>query len=467
MKIRFLGATETVTGSNYYVETEQYKFLIDCGQFQGSSAESRLNFEPFQFDPKDLDFMILTHSHIDHSGRIPKLVKEGFTGKILCTRPTADLTGIMLLDSAKIHEIDSESENRKRQRAGLEPVDPLYSIEDAELAICYLYPIEYDAPITIFDGLTIHFREAGHLLGSSWVEINVTERNETKKLVFSGDLGTGKNEMLRPPVKPIEADYIIMESTYGNRLHKELEKRFEVLLTTIIETVEKGGTVIIPSFAAGRTQEIIYGIRHLVANEDMMSKFFEIDFFADSPLAINITNLYVKNKNYLSEEINKHFDTGLNPLEFPNLKFINDMSESIGLNRNPKAKVIISASGMCDAGRIKHHLKHYLWRENTTIVFVGYQATESIGRMIQSGQEFINLFNEDIKNNAKVVTLSGFSGHADQENLLDWLSALTSKPVKLFITHGEAKSRITLKEEIEKRYNYTCEVPKLNYEYNL
>lgn len=467
MKIKFLGATETVTGSNYYLETEQYKILIDCGQFQGSPKESKMNYNPFQFDSSDIDFMILTHSHIDHSGRIPKLVKEGFRGKILCTRPTCDLTGLMLLDSAKIHEIDCESENRKRKRAGLDPIDPLYTIEDAELAICYLYPIEYKQDINIFDTLKIVFHEAGHLLGSASIELVVSENNTTRTLCFSGDLGTGQNEMLKPPELPLNADYIIMESTYGDRLHKELGKRFEVLLSTIIETIDKGGTVIIPSFAAGRTQEIIYGIKHLVDDPIKKAKFMKIPFYADSPLAINITNLYVKNRNYLSGAINKHFDEGINPLDFPNLKFINDMNASIGLNHNPTPKVIISASGMCDAGRIKHHLKHYLWQEETTVIFVGYQSEESIGRKIQQKDEFINLFNEQIKNNANIVTLSGFSGHGDMKTLINWLSMLSTPPRKVFITHGENASRQHLEKEIIKRYNFNVVTPLLNDGYEL
>jgi len=467
LKIKFLGATGTVTGSNYYIESNGYKFLVDCGQFQGSAHESKMNFTPFNFEPSEIDFVLLTHSHIDHSGRIPKLIKDGFRGKILCTRPTTDITTVLLKDSAKIHELDCEAENRKRERAGLDRIEPLYTLEDAELAICYLYPVDYNKTIILNDSINVVYKEAGHLLGSSFVQVEITEGNETKNIVFSGDLGTGKNEMLKPLEYPEDADYIVMESTYGTRVHEHLELRYEKLLSVIIETIDNGGTVLIPSFAAGRTQEIIYGVKHLITDESMKDRFSKIQFYADSPLAINITDIYIKNKDYLSEELQRLFNADTNPIDFPNLKFVNDMNDSIGLNHNPNPKVIISASGMCDAGRIKHHLKHYLWRPETTIIFIGYQAEESIGRQIQEGHEHVDLFNENIKINAKVVTLAGFSGHADMNTLRDWLSKLKNPPKKVFITHGEEASRTNLKKLIVDKYDYDVVIPALNEEIEL
>lgn len=458
MKIHFFGATGQVTGSNYLVETERSRFLVDCGQYQGLGEVERQNYDELPFDPKTIDFVVLTHSHIDHCGRLPLLTMNGFTGKIFCTYPTSDLTGMMLKDSGKIHEEEIEWENRKRMRAGLDPVAPLYTEEDAENCIPYLYPVEYDRMVEAANDVELQFIDAGHLLGSASVVITVRDKGHYKKLAFSGDLGTGYNPLLPAPSFIEAADYVIMESTYGNRTHTNMDQRGPKLAQIIQETMNRGGTVLIPAFAVGRTQEALYILKKYFEDSGNFEDFFRIPIYIDSPLAINATKFYQKHHKHLQSHISNLYDIGKNPLDEPNVHYVNAHGESIALNQSPQPKVIISASGMCEAGRIKHHLKHYLWKKESTIVFIGYQGEGTLGRAIKEGIPMVKLFNEDIKVGCSVHSLDGFSGHADTVMLQRWFSHIKGVK-KVFITHGEPPAAEALAASIRERFQTEVVVP--------
>jgi len=452
MRIQFLGAQEGVTGSCYYLQTEDQSFLVDCGQFQGNPKEQKKNEEPFPFDPKSLDFVILTHAHIDHTGRLPKLVKEGFSGRVFMTRGTASLSDILLRDSAKIHEVEAEKDNELREKAGLDPIEPYYTINDAIETLQYFNPLPYDTEYTISTDLTVKFINAGHLLGSAHVYLSIN--GET--LLFSGDVGSDYSQILIPPVPAPSADYIFIETTYGNRNHKDMEMRFEKLYQIIKETTEQKGTVIIPAFSVGRTQDIIYGLKQL----ETTAAFKKIPFYVDSPMAINATKVFQKDTEGMKKELITKLESKQHPFEMPNLKFIDDATVSYQLDYSKDAKVLISASGMCDAGRILHHLKTYLEKQKTTVIFVGYQSEESLGRKIQSGADTVTIYDTEVSNKAQVFTLHGFSGHADQGELLKWLSHVKA-PKKLFLVHGEKDSLETFDTKIKEIYGFNTYIPKL------
>jgi metallo-beta-lactamase family protein len=467
MKITFLGAANTVTGSNYLISTKKYNFLIDCGQFQGSDKIEKLNYDDFAFDPFSIDFMVLSHSHIDHSGRIPKLVKEGFQNKIFCTRPTMELCDILLKDSGHIHEMETEWENRKRMRAGLDKIEPLYTSTDAEISMQYFNPVEYSDVININEDIKLRFRDAGHLLGSTIVELWIKEDDIERKLVFSGDLGVKDRPLLRNPELIESADYLLVESTYGNRLHENSKERITKLVDIILKTVNRGGSVIIPSFAVGRTQEIIYELNKYYDDDEKSKQFINIPVYIDSPLAISATEIFKKNSNFFDEEAKNYFLSGHNPLDFKNLHFVRSVLESKKINFMYEPKIIISASGMCEAGRIKHHLKHNLWKEHNSVIFVGYQAEGTLGRKIQEGEKVVRIFNEDIKVNAEIYSIEGFSGHADMNDLLDWLKGFKETPKKVFVVHGETESSVHFSNLINKELGFKTVIPKLGESYKL
>lgn len=448
MKISFLGAQEGVTGSCYYIESREATFIIDCGQFQGNLIEQNKNKEPFPFNPKDLDFILLTHGHIDHTGRLPKLVKDGFCGRIIMTRGTASLSELLLKDSAKIQEIETEKENEKRLKAGLDTIEPYYDLHDVINTLQYFNPVPYDVPYTAND-ITIEFIPAGHLLGSAHIRLTL----ENKTLLFSGDIGTDHSQILLPPKPAPQADYIFMESTYGNNLHKDMTTRFETLATIIIETYEQNGTVIIPAFSVGRTQDIIYGLKQL--NDPKINR---IPIYVDSPMAIHATKIFEKDLEGMRPDVIEAIHSGKHPFEMPNLQFIDDATVSYQLNYSKAPKVLISASGMCDAGRILHHLQTYLEKESTSVVFVGYQSEESLGRKIQQ-HESVSIYNQAVSNKAQIFTLNGFSGHADQSELLKWLSQ--SQPKQVFIIHGEPDVTKLFEQKIKERYGFKTHIPKL------
>lgn len=462
MNITFLGAAKTVTGSCYLVETKDTKFLVDCGMFQGSKNEAILNAEPFSFNPGDIDFMLLSHAHIDHSGRIPKLYMNGFKSNIYATKATMQLCNIMLPDSGHIQETENEWTNRKRQRAGKSAVKPLYTVKEATECLSLFKGVAYDEVINISKDIRVKFNDAGHILGSSIIEIWVKENDKETKVVFSGDLGNKDMPILRDPTIINDADYLVVESTYGDRLHtlKKGPEKVEKFINIIAETVAKGGNIVIPSFAVGRTQEIIYELnKYMDMSSDKVNKILNLPVFVDSPLATSATEIFRENLDCFDEEAKEYISNGDNPLDFPTLKFTQSPDESRKLNERDDSIIIISASGMCDAGRIKHHLKHNLWRKESTILFVGYQAAGTLGRRILDGATKVKIFGEEISVNARIEALDGFSGHADKAGLLSWIGSFSKKPKKIFIVHGEQEIMPIFAQAVTDEFGIQCIVP--------
>ena len=436
MKLTFFGAAHAVTGSCHCLEVNGKKILIDCGLQQGRDEHDE---NALDFAPSYIDYVIVTHAHIDHSGRIPLLVKEGFQGQIFATRLTCQLMSVMLRDSAFIQESDAEWQNQKGKRAGRPPVEPLYTVADAEAALQQLFPAEYGQILDLCDGVRIRFRDAGHLLGSSMVEIWATEGGVTKKLVFSGDLGNIDQPIIRNPEFLDEADYVVMESTYGDRNHEIPESYVESLAQLIDDTFARGGNVIIPSFAVGRTQELLYFLRE-IKHQGLVKSFPSFQVCVDSPLAAEATRIYSGDlRGYLDEEAITVLQGGENLFTFPGLTLVQSTDESKALNMDKSSKVIISASGMCDAGRIRHHLKHNLWRQECSVVFVGYQAEGSLGRRLLEGAKSVKLFGEEIAVNARIVNFQGLSSHADRDHLLAWIQHFSPAPQQVFVVHGDSE----------------------------
>lgn len=468
MKIQFCGASTGVTGSCHLITTENHKVLLDCGQFQGGKAQEALNYEDFPFDPAEIDYVILSHAHIDHCGRIPLLIKRGFKGAIYCTDATADLLDVMLKDSGYIHEKEAEWKNKKNERAGRPKVEPLYTFNDAVDSLTYVKPVLYDQLIELNEEMKIVFNDAGHILGSAITELWVTENDNVSKIVFSGDLGVMERPILRNPTIIKKADYVIMETTYGNRVHPENSMNVKALMDIIRDTAAKGGTTVIPSFAVGRTQELIYELNRVYEIDNEYRQAFEnIMVYVDSPMATTATEVFKRNAQVFDDETKEYIAKGDNPLDFKNLRFTRTSQESIWLNTNPDPKVIISASGMCDAGRIRHHLKHNLWNRKSSIVFVGYQAEGTLGRMILDGAKEVTLFGEKVQVNAKIYNLEGFSGHADKNGLLAWLKGFQKEPKHIFLVHGEPEAKEAFAETVEKELGYHPIVVKGNSEYVL
>ena len=435
MKLTFFGAAKAVTGSCHCVEAGGRKVLVDCGLQQGRDERDN---SVLDFSPGYIDDVIITHAHIDHSGRVPLLVKQGFSGHIYCTRLTAELLSIMLRDSAHIQESDAQWENQKGKRSGKPPVEPLYTIADAEAALKLLVPCEYGQDIQLADHIRLRFTDAGHLLGSACAQLWLTEDGVTKKIVFSGDLGNHDQPIIRDP-QPIEqADYVVMESTYGDRLHAMDENpHYAADLAAIIdETLGKGGNVIIPSFAVGRTQELLYFMREM-KEQGLVKSVPDFSVYVDSPLAGAATRIYSGDlRGYLDDEAIEELKGGA-LFQFPGLKITESSEESKLLNLDTTPKVIISASGMCDAGRIRHHLKHNLWRSECTVVFVGFQAIGSLGRRLVEGAKEVKILGEEIAVRARVVNFRGLSAHADRDDLIRWVKAYSPKPRHVFVVHGE------------------------------
>lgn len=468
MNVKFLGAAMSVTGTCHLITTDKYKILLDCGQFQGSKALEELNGKEFGFDPTEIDFMILSHAHIDHSGRIPLLTKRGFKGRIYCTDATADLVDIMLKDSGYIHEKEAEWTNRKAERSGKPFVEPLYTLEDATEAVEYLEPVLYGQLHEINPDIRVRFSDAGHILGSSIVELWISEGEHITKLVFSGDLGVKNKPILRDPETIAEADYLIMETTYGDRVHESSFDSLDKFFDIILKTTRRGGTVVIPSFAVGRTQELIYHLNIFYQeHKELKEELDKIMVYVDSPLATSATEIFRRNAQVFDEETREYILKGDNPLDFKNLKFTRSSEESRQLNFNTAPKIIISASGMCEAGRIKHHLKHHLWDPKCSVVFVGYQAEGTLGRSIVNGDKDVSIFGEKIHVNAEIYNLEGFSGHADRDDLLEWLSSFITPPKKVFLVHGEENAKKGFANTVKQALGYDCTVVEDVSEYNL
>ena len=473
MKITFLGATKTVTGSNYLVEAAGKKFLVDCGMWQGRKELEEENYDEFEFNPADIDFMLLTHAHIDHSGRIPKLYNEGFKNPIYAHKATCDLCALMLPDSGHIQEMENEWKNRKRIRKGLEPRDPLYTAEDAARCLEIFKPVQYDEIIDITDDIHVRFNDAGHMLGSSVIEVWVNENGKQKKTVFTGDLGNNDIPLLSEPTMIEDADFLVMESTYGSRKHQKNEEKAQMFLEIVSETLDKKGTVVIPSFAVGRTQEILYelnNIKETTDDEKFLAEYetlMKAPVYVDSPLAISATEVFKENMDLFDEDTQEKIKKGDHPLEFPGLKFTVTADESKALNESNEPCIIISASGMCEVGRIKHHLKHNLWNPNSTILFVGYQAPGTLGYNIVNGAKKVKVFGEEIAVNARVEYLEGYSGHADQDGLMNFIYSFREKPKQIFLVHGEEESQEVLKGKIEEEAGLPVKIAEFGETYEL
>ena len=445
MKLHFYGADRCVTGSCHCLEINGKKILVDCGLQQG---RDELDNRYLAFAPGNIDILLVTHAHIDHTGRIPLLVKNGFHGRILTTRLTADLMKIMLLDSAHIQESDAEYENRKGERAGREHVEPLYTEQDALDVFKYVTTCEYGETIDLCEGVSAVFTDAGHLLGSASITLELEENGVHKTLVFSGDIGNVDQPIIRDPQLLKKADYVVMESTYGDRNHTEVWSYTEELAQIIDETLGKGGNVVIPSFAVGRTQELLYFIRE-IKDQKLVKSTPNFPVYIDSPLAKAATTVFCGDLHgYLDEDALELVKDGTHMFTFPNLNLVESSEESKMLNMDSTPKVILSASGMCDAGRIRHHLKHNLWRANSAVVFVGFQSPGTLGRRLLDGAEKVKLFGEEIAVKAKIVNFQGLSSHADHDHLVQWIKAFDPKPAHVFVVHGDEDVAPVFAEEL-------------------
>ena len=457
MKLTFVGAAHEVTGSCHFLQVAGKNVLVDCGMEQGPDLYENPGLP---ISATEVDYVFLTHAHIDHSGMLPKLAKDGFKGQIFTTYATADLCDIMLRDSAHIQEFEAEWRNRKGRRAGKPEYEPVYEMQDALNAIELLVPCQYGERITICEGIQIRFTDVGHLLGSASIEVWATEDGVTKKIVFSGDIGNLDQPIIKDPAYTESADYIVMESTYGNRLHTQEKPDYLGDFTRILkETFDKGGNVVIPSFAVGRTQELLYFIRE-IKEKELLKEYQNFEVYLDSPLAIEATKIFTKNmRECFDEDALALVNAGINPLIFDGLKTATTSDDSKMINFIEKPKVIISASGMCDAGRIRHHLKHNLWREECTILFVGYQAMGTLGRRLIEGEKNVKLFGEPIEVKARIESLHGISGHADMNGLLKWLGAFKEAPQRVFVVHGEDTVTEEFAKTVEEKFGYQANAP--------
>lgn len=457
MKLTFIGAAHEVTGSCHLLQACDKNILIDYGMEQGINLYENA---PLPVSPSEIDYVFLTHAHIDHSGMLPQLYSMGFRGRVLTTDATRDLCNIMLKDSAHIQMFEAEWKNRKNKRAGKPLILPSYDMEDALGVLELFQSYSYGESIQVCSGIQIRFSDVGHLLGSASIEIWVVEKGIQKKIVCSGDIGNLNQPLIRDPQYLDCADYVIMESTYGDRTHGERPEYVTELASIINSTFQKGGNVVIPSFAVGRTQELLYFIRAIKA-QNLVPDFPAFEVYVDSPLAIEATNIFNRNQDFcFDEEALELLNQGINPLTFPGLKVSLTSEESKAINFNQQPKVIISASGMCEAGRIRHHLKHNLWRPESTILFVGYQAKGTLGRTLVDGQvSEVKLFGETIEVHADIKVLAGVSGHADQQGLITWLRAMNPKPERVFIVHGEDTVCDNFAHLLHKEYGYHTEAP--------
>lgn len=452
MNIRFLGAARVVTGSCYHLITDGLQILVDCGMYQGKNADE-VNRQPFQFDPGQIDVLLLTHAHLDHSGLLPKLVADGFKGDIVATAGTAELVEIMLLDSAHIQERDAEWMTKKSFRAGKDQIyQPLYTEEDAKGVMPFVKKVNYMETLQLKSGVRYRFIDAGHILGSGSLEIWLNNGDEEKKIVFSGDIGKNDNPIINDPQHIDNANYVVVESTYGNRLHRGVEESIEEMVQAIKNTFKKGGNVLIPAFSVGRTQDILYILNRLV-KQDRLPK---LNVYVDSPLADKATKIYMAHPEYFDAEALTAFKFRSN--EGMNLHFTTSIEESQKINRIKSGAIIIAGSGMCDGGRIRHHFKHNIWRPECSIIFTGFQVKGTLGRHIIDGAKSARILGEEMAIRAKTYTIGGFSAHADQKELLEWLGTITNRP-KTFVTHGEESVSLEFEKVIQEKLGFETYVP--------
>ena len=434
MKLTFWGAAHEVTGSCHMITVAGKHILVDCGMEQGPDLYEN---QEIPVNASLIDYVFITHAHIDHSGLLPLLYSHGFRGQIFATKATTELCNIMLKDSAHIQEFEAEWKNRKARRAGLPEVQPLYDMNDAIGVLGHFVECDYNHQIEVCDGLKVRFVDAGHLLGSSSIEMWITEREETRKIVFSGDLGNGHRPLIKDPETIEDADYVLIESTYGTRNHSTPPDYAVLLAEAIRDTFNRGGNLVIPAFSVGRTQELLYFLRR-IKTEELLPEFQGFQVVVDSPLAVEATNIFHKNViECFNDSAKELVSQGINPIRFEGLKVSVTSEDSKAINFDEQSKVIISASGMCEAGRIRHHLKHNLWRPECTILFVGYQAAGTLGRVLIDGVKEVKLFGESVEVRADIRQLPGLSGHADKNGLIEWVNAFEKKPARVFIVHGE------------------------------
>ena len=458
MKIKFLGAARTVTGSCYIIQTDQTRFAIDCGMHQGPERIEARNRDVSPYDPAAIDFIIITHAHIDHSGLLPLIVKSGFRGPIYATEPTRELVKILLLDSAHVQQIDTTAKNRRLQRAG-RPADqtPLYTSADAEAVFPLIKTRSYQEPFSPAPGVSARLIDAGHILGSAMVELFIEEKGITRKLVFSGDIGRPDQLLMKDPSLVSEADFLLMESTYGNRNHKGEKESLDELAEAITDSYQNGEKVIIPAFAVERTQEILYSLCLLLNSGRLPA---DMPVYLDSPLAIKATEIFRRYHAYLDAQTQELIKKGRDPLRLPNLKMSVSTEDSIRINETREPAIVISGSGMANAGRIRHHLRHNLWRQGAAIVFVGFQAEGTPGRKIVDGAKKIRIFNDSVAVAAKVFTINGFSAHAGRDQLLEWLENFQEGRRQVFLVHGEQSAQDHLAGLIRERFDLDVVSPE-------
>ncbi len=457
MKIKFLGAAKTVTGSCYMMEAAGVRFAVDCGLHQGNREIEARNADYVVYQPRKIDFFLITHAHMDHAGLLPRMCKHGFKAPVYVTPPTRDLLEIMLQDSAHIQEMEAEWANKRSARKGARAAEPLYSQADAAAVLPLMRKINYNEPFEPAPGIKVVYRDAGHILGSAFIEMWVTENGSTMKLVFSGDLGRPDQLIIKDPTFAEEADYLFLESTYGDRDHKDVDTSRDELAEAISYSYAHGEKVIIPAFAVERTQEVLFTL-HMLSKAGKLP--LDMPVYVDSPLAIRATEIFRQHPEYLESELGKGLTTGDDPFKMPHLKFTLTTDESRRINTSDGPAVVISASGMCNAGRIKHHLRHNLWRKGASIVFVGYQGQGTPGRKIVDGVKTLRILGEDVQVGAKVFTIGGFSAHAGQSQIMDWLKHFKRKGMEIFLMHGENGAINTLGALITKQLGFQVHMPE-------
>ena len=460
LRLHLRGAVRNVTGSCYILETPVGNLMIDCGLYQGNRKMETLNRRPFAFEPSDIRWVILTHAHIDHTGLVPRLVKEGYEGEIITHAATCDLADIMLRDSGYIQEEDAEYAQKRWRRGGKKTPPPppaIYTIEDAEAAVRRLRPVPYSEVVDLCPEIRVRFIDAGHILGAAHVEVWLKDGDERTRITFSGDIGSGDSRIIREPQSPSACDYLVMESTYGNRYHSAKATRDERLRDAVRKTLDAQSTVVIPAFSVGRTQEIVYALNEMIERHELP----EFQAFVDSPLAINATRIFQKHPECFNRGLVEDIMSGDDPFDFPNLHFTRAVEDSKAINKVRGANVIISASGMCTAGRIRHHLLNHLGNEHDLILFVGYQAQNTLGRRIRDGFSPVRIFGQQVDVKAQVTAIDGFSAHADRGQLLTWFGGIPEPPKYTIVTHGETEASFSFRDAIDKQMGATAIVPEL------
>lgn len=465
IKLRFLGAAQNVTGSRHLLEANGNRILIDCGLYQERDLKAR-NWEPFSIPPESIDAVLLTHAHLDHCGLLPKLVRDGFKGKIYCTAATSEIARIILLDAAKLQEEDAEYKRKRHEREGRKgpyPDVPLYSTADAEACFPLFSPVTYKKPVAIGNGLEAIFCDAGHVLGSSIIKVKVNQNGQERSVLFSGDVGRPHKPIVRDPTLVDEADYMLVESTYGDRVHQGPEDTKNEIAEVVNSTKQAGGNVIVPSFALERSQEVLFYVNDLLLED----KIPHIMVFLDSPMATSITKVFQHHPELFDKEMTKHLRRHESPFNFPGLKMLETTKESKAINLIKGTIMVIAGSGMCTGGRVKHHLVNNITRPESTIMFVGYQAFGTLGRRIVDGEKQVRILGQEYPVNARIAKVNGFSSHADKDELIKWLSGLKQPPKKLFVVHGEAESSLHFADYVRQKLGWEVTVPSYQDEVTL